>query len=161
MNIRSLATVLVLTAGLCISGVNSLDDSIGAVETRPYYAPEKSKAVNYRIKTSRSFERESLIFEVTAYTADECDKSVTDPLYGITASGTIVQEWHTVAAPKSIPFGTRIYIPYFKDMPNGGIFVVEDRGGAITEGHLDIYWPDYNEAVSFGRKMLEVQILAE
>lgn len=98
---------------------------------------------------------------VTAYTLryEECGKHPDDPDYGITASGERVKEWYTIAVPKSIPFGTKIYIPYFKDKPNGGIFVAKDRGAAIKEGRLDVYMTDLNEALRFGKQTLEVVIL--
>lgn len=100
---------------------------------------------------------------VTAYTLrlSECGKTPDHPEYGITASGEQVQEWYTIAAPPSIPFGTKIYIPYFKDKPNGGIFVVKDRGAAIKEGRLDIYMEDLQEALAFGKRQLNITILGE
>lgn len=103
----------------------------------------------------------SFVASVTMYTLDpaECGKYPGDPGYGITASGAYVQEWYTVAAGPSIPFGTRVYIPYFADYPNGGIFVVQDRGGAIGDGNIDIYVYDKATALNFGRQALEVQVL--
>lgn len=100
-------------------------------------------------------------FNVSAYTLreQECSRGATDPLYGTTASGARVIEWYTVAASRDIPFGTRLYIPYFKDKPNHGIFVVQDRGGAITKGHLDIYMKDLPAALKFGRQKLDVYVL--
>ena len=94
----------------------------------------------------------------SAYTASTCDKLPTDKGYGITASGAKVKEWYTVAAGKSYPMGTVIYIPALKDKPNGGWFVVQDRGGAIKDNKLDIYMGTYNECVKFGRKNLECYI---
>ena len=103
----------------------------------------------------------SFIASVTMYTLDpaECGKYPGDPGYGITASGNYVQEWYTVAAGPSIPFGTRVYIPYFADYPNGGVFVVQDRGGAIGDYNIDVYVNDKATALNFGRQSLEVQIL--
>jgi 3D (Asp-Asp-Asp) domain-containing protein len=47
-------------------------------------------------------------------------------------------------------------------MPDGSIrkFIVEDRGGAITAGHLDIYVGHSNrdEAIRFGRQRLRAKI---
>ena len=94
----------------------------------------------------------------SAYTASTCDKLPTDKGYGITASGAKVKEWYTVAAGKSYPMGTVIYIPALKDKPNGGWFVVQDRGGAIKDNKLDIYMSTYNECIQFGRKNLECYI---
>lgn len=96
------------------------------------------------------------LYEVTAYTLreQETNKGPDHPEYGITASGTKVKENHTIACPKSMPFGTKIYIPYFDHT-----FVCEDRGGAITEGKLDVYMPGLQDALEFGRRELEVLVL--
>ena len=94
----------------------------------------------------------------SAYTASTCDKKPTDKGYGITASGAKVKSWYTVAAGKAYPIGTVIYIPALKNKPNGGWFVVQDRGGAIKNNKLDIYMSTYNECIQFGRKNLECYI---
>ena len=75
-----------------------------------------------------------------------------------TASGARPQVMYTVAAGKSIPFGTVIYIPYFENYSNGGWFVVQDRGGAITDGKIDIYMSSESACNSFGRRNLECYI---
>lgn len=94
----------------------------------------------------------------SAYTASTCGKSPSSPGYGITASGAKASSWYTVAAGKSYPIGTVIYIPALKNKPNGGWFVVQDRGGAISNNRLDIYMSTYNECIQFGRKNLECYI---
>ena len=94
----------------------------------------------------------------SAYTASTCDKLPSHPAYGITASGAKVKAWYTVAAGKSYPMGTIIYIPALKNKPNGGWFVVQDRGGAIKDHKLDIYMSTYNECIQFGRRNLECYI---
>lgn len=94
----------------------------------------------------------------SAYTASTCGKSSTDSGYGKTASGSIAQSWYTVAAGKGYPIGTVIYIPYFKDKPNGGWFVVQDRGSAISNSKIDIYMDSYNDCKKFGRRNLECYI---
>lgn len=75
-----------------------------------------------------------------------------------TASGAIASTWYTVAAGKGYPAGTIIYIPYFANKPNGGWFVVQDTGGAITNKHLDIWMGSMSECLSFGRRNLECHI---
>lgn len=94
-------------------------------------------------------------YNVTFYTAgvESTGKSRGDKGYGITASGTTVSEGRTVACPKSIPFGTKIHIEGF------GFRVCEDRGGAIVEGHLDIYVDSITKARKLGRQKLIVTIL--
>lgn len=75
-----------------------------------------------------------------------------------TASGATAVSWYTVAAGRAYPAGTVIYIPYFANKPNGGWFVVQDTGGAITNNHLDIWMDSMSECLSFGRRNLECHI---
>lgn len=77
---------------------------------------------------------------------------------GITSSGTKAKEWYTVAAGKGYPIGTVIYIPALANKPNGGWFVVEDRGGAISNNRIDIYLGSHSSAIMFGRKNLECYV---
>ena len=77
---------------------------------------------------------------------------------GITSSGAPASSWYTVAAGSSYPIGTVIYIPYFSDKPNCGWFVVQDRGGAISDSKLDIYMGSHGQALQFGRRSLECYI---
>ena len=51
-----------------------------------------------------------------------------------------------------------MYIPYFKDKPNGGWFVVQDRGSAISNSKVDIYMDSYSDCKKFGRRNLECYI---
>lgn len=96
-----------------------------------------------------------LPFTVTAYTAgyESTKKHPGDPAYGITASGEIVQENHTIACPQDLPFGTKIHIPKLEET-----YVCEDRGSAITNGHLDIYIEDLDDALEFGVQELQVKV---
>ena len=77
---------------------------------------------------------------------------------GITASGAKATEWYTVAAGNGYKIGTVIYIPALKDKPNGGWFVVQDRGGAISNSKLDVYMGSHNAALQYGRKTLEAYV---
>ena len=93
--------------------------------------------------------------EVEAEVTDEPTEEV---LPGITASGARAASWYTIAAGSSYPMGTVIYIPYFASQPNGAWFVVEDRGGAITNARLDIYMDTLVECTNFGRRNLECYV---
>lgn len=88
---------------------------------------------------------------VSAYTS-------APPWYETTATGARASSWYTLAAGPSVPFGTIIYIPYFSSGPNGGWFVVEDRGGAITNSRLDVYMDSEAECRTFGRRNLECYV---
>lgn len=91
-------------------------------------------------------------FTATAYSADYecCGKTPDDPLYGITATGTVATEGRTIAVdPSVIPYGTTVYI-------GGQAYVAEDCGGAIKGNKVDIFFNSYEDALSFG--VQEVQV---
>lgn len=93
-------------------------------------------------------EFESLgMFETTAYC--HCVKCCGKD-NGITASGTKATAGRTIAADTGLfPFGTELYI-------NGNKYIVEDRGGGIKGNRIDIYFSTHQEALQYGRKMVEV-----
>ena len=43
------------------------------------------------------------------------------------------KEGITVAAHPNFNFGTKVYIPDLKDVVGNGVFVVQDRGSAVTK----------------------------
>lgn len=89
------------------------------------------------------------MYEVSAYSLGDGFT----PSHGKTASGEKVKEGRTIACPKSLPFGTKVFIP---DLDH--VYTCTDRGGMITEGHLDIYMADRSDALDFGRQQIAVQI---
>lgn len=94
-------------------------------------------------------------FIVTAYTANDPGMDGR----GITATGTKVTYGRTIAVdPKLIPYGSRIFIPALQHWPNRGWFIAEDTGGAIKGYRLDIFIPDRNEALKFGRQKLKAYV---
>jgi 3D (Asp-Asp-Asp) domain-containing protein len=68
----------------------------------------------------------------------------------VTASGMLIEPGISVAAPPSIPFGTWIWI---EDL---GWRRVDDRGGAIHEGHIDVCMITKEDALKFGRRKVRV-----
>jgi 3D (Asp-Asp-Asp) domain-containing protein len=104
------------------------------------------------------------VMNISAYTSsyEDTGKTPEDPEYNNTSSGKKASRGITIAASKDIPFGTEIYIPYFDGLDgwsNGGIFTVQDRGGAITKNHIDVYMTSAQEMKRFGRRNLDVYIL--
>ena len=95
------------------------------------------------------------LMNTTAYCPCEKCCGKTD---GITTSGAKASQWYTVAAGKEYNLGSIIYIPSLNDKPNGGWFVVQDRGGAISNDKLDIYFDSHLEALQYGRKTQECWI---
>ena len=122
--------------------------SIAKAAANKSYLAKKVEGITPIVKT----------LNASAYTASTCGKSPSSKGYGVTASGAKASSWYTVAAGKGYPIGTVIYIPSMKNKPNGGWFVVQDRGGAISNNKLDIYMSTYNECIQFGRKNLECYI---
>jgi len=68
----------------------------------------------------------------------------------ITASGAQVEIGRTIAAGPSVPFGTLVWIE------GHGLYEVQDRGGAIGPGQLDIAVQTRAEALRFGRQQVKV-----
>ena len=125
----------------------------------PGYEPVKSAdelrrekvLTKYKKNLDRAiFPKGKFTVNASAYTAaaDECGKSD-----GITASGLLVKERHTIACPPSFPLGTKMKIEGY------GIYVCEDRGGAIKGNHIDIYVKTKKEAFAFGRRNLLAEII--
>lgn len=90
---------------------------------------------------------------VTAYSSTP-DQTDSTPF--ITASNTHVRDG--IVAANFLPFGTKIRIPaIYPDK----IFVVEDRMNARYNHRADIWFSTRQEAVNFGIKWLDIEILAE
>lgn len=148
---------------LAIILIFSNSEIAGSVEeiayTEPtikFITPLNFKAFSYESKPAESIEPLYETFNVSSYTSgyESTGKRPRHPEYNVTASGEKVKENYTIACPKSMEFGTKIYIPYFDNT-----FTCTDRGGLITEGHLDVYMKKLKDAQDFGRQQLEVKII--
>lgn len=115
-----------------------------------------NKVVQIQTVTARSSSRGNAVttassgrYKVTAYCscARCCGKT-----NGITASGRRATANHTVAAPSTFAFGTQMVI-------NGKTYVVEDRGGAIQGNRIDIYMNSHSEALAWGVRYLDVEVI--
>jgi 3D (Asp-Asp-Asp) domain-containing protein len=135
----------------------------GEVEEEP---KRKESTVSIAHEVEEIEKVEYVIYEVTAYTEgfESTGKRPGDHGYGeVAASGTVyanfeplfVKENYTIACGPEHEFGTEFYIPYFDNT-----FTCEDRGGAITEGKLDVYIPNLVDALEFGRREIEVIVIA-
>ncbi len=86
---------------------------------------------------------------LTAYSAGVAStgKDEDHPQYGITASGTKVQEGRTIAVdPKVVPMGWWVYIEGI------GFRRAEDTGSAIKGKKIDVYFDSESKANKFGKK---------
>jgi 3D (Asp-Asp-Asp) domain-containing protein len=95
--------------------------------------------------------------EVTAYCG--CPKCCGPHARGLTASGRSVtyNGGQFVAADKRLfKFGTQFQIPGYA---NGQTVEVIDRGGAIKGFHLDVFFPNHDQAKAWGRKWMAVTVV--
>lgn len=139
---------------------NELQERIQNIQN---YIKQNSIVISEAEQISRGTGKiEPVIMRVTAYDLSfaSCKKKPDHPEYGITASGEKVQAWHTIAAGPELPFGTKVFIPFFRDKPNKGIFTVEDRGSAIKENCIDVYMESNEDCKNFGLRYLEVYIFS-
>ena len=92
---------------------------------------------------------DTITCKITAYCPCSkcCGKS-----NGITASGTVATAGRTVAASSKYPLGTKLNI-------GGHIYVVEDRGGAITGNKIDLFVNSHSEALAWGVRYLPVSVV--
>lgn len=90
-------------------------------------------------------EPEPMIFEATAY----CYTG------NRTYTGTWPSRGTIAVDPTIIPLGTRLFVEGY------GEGIAEDTGGAIRGNIIDLYMLDRNEALSWGRRQVEVRIIGE
>ena len=124
--------------------------SINRIEAIATMAPVlKTVESMPKLLVSRTF-----LCKLTAYGPgfESTGKRPGDPGYMVTASGKMATPQRTVAVdPQLIPLGSLVYIDGI------GYRVAEDVGGAVKGEHIDVYFPNDNEALRFGvRKNVKV-----
>jgi 3D (Asp-Asp-Asp) domain-containing protein len=89
--------------------------------------------------------------EATAYTA-ECEGCI-----GITKTGVDLNanpDKKVIAVdPSIIPLGSKVYVEGY------GYATAEDTGGAIKGNRIDVFVPEQNDALQWGRKQVKVTII--
>lgn len=85
--------------------------------------------------------------EATAYLPEDGNGD------GITATGVPATYGVAAVDPDVIPLGTRIFVPGY------GIALAADTGGLINGYIVDLCYEDYDEAIEFGRREVEVYLL--
>lgn len=124
-----------------------------ATEPAETTAPEATPSEE--VSTSSSEEQASaqsgrtVSVEATAYSLNQPE------LGNITYSGIDLRQNPNVIAvdPSFIPLGSRINVPGY------GEFIAGDTGGAIKGNRIDIHMTDIQQALQFGRRSIEVQII--
>ncbi|PGM57019.1 LysM peptidoglycan-binding and 3D domain-containing protein [Bacillus sp. AFS053548] len=102
-------------------------------------------------KTNDSAGSKVIIMEASAYTAS-C-KGCT----GITATGINLKENPNTKVisvdPSVIPLGSKVNVEGY------GVAIAGDTGGAIKGKRIDVFIPNKQDAINFGRKQVKVTIL--
>ncbi|UOR12543.1 3D domain-containing protein [Halobacillus amylolyticus] len=91
--------------------------------------------------------------EATAYTANCTGCS------GVTATGIDLNanpNQKVIAVdPDVIPLGSKVYVEGY------GVAIAGDTGGAIDGNRVDLYMPNRQDALNFGRQSVTVQVLSQ
>lgn len=72
-----------------------------------------------------------------------------------TAIGLVPYEGIVAVDPRIIPFYTKMYIPGY------GIAMAGDTGGDMIGHRVDLFFNDYHRAIQWGRRDIEIYILAD
>jgi len=117
------------------------------VKNYPYFVPgDDSLLAPNELSSRRSME-----VTITGYSSTE---DQTDDTPFITASGAGVKQG--IAAANWLPFGTKMMIP---EIFGNQIFVVEDRMHPKNDDKIDIWFQTREQALRFGVKKAEIEIL--
>lgn len=153
----------VLVLPFFIVGVISIEPLITnsseliSINNQDYIKAPELLAQNYPIfplETDQSLAKinsQTIKVLITAYSSSVDE---TDDTPFITASGSYVQSG--IVAVNFLPFGAKIRIP---EIFGNQIFVVEDRLHEKNNDRVDIWMPTKKEALEFGIKISEIEIL--
>ncbi|MFZ0428056.1 MAG: 3D domain-containing protein [Acidobacteriota bacterium] len=127
--------------------------AVGYTWVRPVATPssptiDETSAENdatTEVQVPQEEESDFQVFEATAY----CD-------FGITHSGLLARRGMVAADPQILPIGSVIQV----EAGNySGIYTVMDTGGVVKGRLIDIYMPDHEEAIQFGRQKIKIHVL--
>lgn len=114
----------------------------------PAAAPAEEQPAEAQTAEPAAQSGQTVSVEATAYSTNQPELSDT------TATGINLNENPNVIAvdPSVIPLGSTITVPGY------GTFIAGDTGSAIQGNRIDIHMTDLNQAMSFGRQTLNVQV---
>lgn len=147
---RSALAVIVSAVIICV-----LSCIAGIVYAKAPAASSLRSKTTWAAGESEQFgEWETVQMRVTAFCP--CPKCCGKYADGITACGHKIRPGEAfVAADERYPFGTEMIIT---DYNNGKPVKVLDRGGAIREGRLDVFFHSHTEALQWGVRHLDVKV---
>ena len=144
---KKLATVRQMFEDGREAGFDILSEKV-LEEPRPEVLRVGTREANDSSRGTIRFQK-MLVMEATAYTPFDDGQS------GLTASGIPARRGVVSVDPRVIPLGTRVYVMGY------GPALAADTGGAIKGARIDLCFEEYNDAIRFGRRTVEVYILSE
>lgn len=94
-----------------------------------------------------------------------CGKSPENPNYGNTHSGLKIVPGSGIKViavdPSVIPLNTKVYVEGLNEAWDYGYAIAADTGSAIKELKIDLYMDTHTEALEWGRRKVNVYLLAE
>ena len=82
---------------------------------------------------------------------------MSEPRLLVNPAGLHPAPWYSHAV---IPLGSRVYVPYYKDVPGAtGWFTANDTGGAINGRHVDVYRAPPDAFNDPGRNLVKQRIV--
>ena len=135
--------------------IDKLDELRKQNESQDAQIKKLSEKEKKKVSVSRSNGNEkgkTIVVTATAYTAycKGCS--------GVTATGIDLRKnahLKVIAVdPNVIPLGSKVYVEGY------GYAIAGDTGGAIKGSKIDLFMPNYSDAIDFGRKKVQVKILA-
>ena len=144
--------IIVLSSSAYIIRTARADSSGGIT---PLSSTAKGDTVILQKVSGTNIDRwQSVQMRVTAYCP--CPKCCGQYSDGVTASGHEIQKGDTfAAADRKYPFRTELIIPGYN---NGKAVKVLDRGGAIYENRLDVFFETHQQALEWGVRILDVKV---
>ena len=134
------------------SNSSSSKESTSSKESSSNESAETATQTSTNKDTSNDVIKE-FTAEATAYTAfcKGCS--------GVTAIGIDLRanpDQKVIAVdPSVIPLGSKVYVEGY------GTAIAGDTGGAINGNRIDVFMPDREDALDFGRKSVKVQVLVD
>ncbi len=109
------------------------------------------KGMANSVKTPEGYKRytKKMTVEASAYTINEGSGT------GLTSIGLVPREGIVAVDPRVIPYYTKMYVPGY------GLAMAGDTGGAIVGNRVDLFMDDWNEAIRWGRRNIEIYILED
>ncbi len=118
----------------------------------------QSKKNKVKILTIKKDKENWQNYKATCYSLYEIGKSKSHPAYGITSSGTKVQEEKTIAVDtRYIPKKSYVAVKF-----NDGslkVYRADDTGSGVIGKHIDIYKKNYNAAKQCGVQKVKLKII--